>query len=682
LKPEIGIDDIPAPGEPLEPAIHEENQRLIDEEMAERIQRAQARLDKKTLKKLKRRYEALGTALVKAKWNALVTRHYQIEQALIRLRYEVADKAGREWWGHMSQIVRGIKLSKSIAEKIAKIQPLADEFESIKQRFKAHEEVLQWEREDEENRRAFQREALVWQEQIKAVFRQSKRLHHLWDDSDGHTHIDIPEIERILFKDDRVIYQIKTMQQNIFQRFFGNRWSSALPYNVDIQDLTSDVTLANLSAGCKRVVTVLNSEAGNNLFYSISRLDAANGIPKKQLYSRIIDFYPIKDHAKTPWPMGTGENRTVEWATFEEYPHLLLAGSTKGGKSNHLNAMIACMCTMNTPSELAVLLIDLKGGIEFIHWEGLKHQIRPMVKSASEVLEALRFMRSLMVHRLSMFKSLKAKSLEAYNQKARDKLPRLVIIVDEMATTMNLGKLTTDIHNELNVISSQGRAVGLHMVMCTQHSSVDIIPGWVKTNMGIRASTSMPTDVASQVILGTGSAAKIPKIPGRIVFSMGRDEVIVQSPYISDVEIARAVEISQSFPDANVSEFETEAKELIKPVEMFGKDDLYAIVLEKLGGKISAERVFKELGGKENDVITLRQLRSMVKEINEIGVKQGIVYQGTHYKLKKVSGPGNYSMVPSQRASEPKGDDDTEEFLTLGALARSDIDATDSGAEA
>lgn len=667
MKAEILLDDIPAPGEPLTPAIHEENQRLLDEEMAERLRRAQAKLDRKTLRKLNRRYETLKKLLIQARWNPLVMRRHRIEQVVTRLRYEAKSKEGLAWFKTMYQVVKGIMLSQSIAAQIAKIQHLADEFESIKQRFQAHEEVLAWEREERENRLAFRREALVWKAQIQAVFRQSKRLHHLWDDKDGNTHCDIPVIEQIIFKDDRVLYQIRTMYQSIFMRFFGNRWASALPYNVDIRALTCDETLENLSAGCNRVVTTLNSQTGKNLFYSISRLDAPNGIPKKQLYSRIIDFYPLKDHARTPWPMGTGENRLVEWATFEEYPHLLLAGSTKGGKSNHLNVMIAIMATMNTPAELQFLLIDLKGGIEFVHWGNLKHLIRPIVKSAGEVLETLRYIRSIMERRLEMFRSVTAKNLESYNSRVKpeDKLPRLITIVDEMATLMGLGQLTTDIHNELRILSSQGRAVGIHLVLCTQHSSVEMVPGWVKTNMGVRASTSMPTDVASQVILGTGTAAKIPKIPGRIVFSMGREEVIVQSPLISDAEIARAVEISNSFPDYQ-NEFEPEQKMPIKPPrEMFSKEDLYEIALTKLDGKISAYRVWEELGGKENDIAPLEMLRKLVKQVIQIGLDEGLMYQGQHYRLKKVPGRGSYAMIPSESPSEEIIEGDTEEFSAI-----------------
>lgn len=670
-EPQILLEDVPAPGEPLKPRVHENNQKLLDEEMQARASMVRARLTPKQLKSLNKHYAELHKILNRGNYNALIKERWFLNQEYQGLKHEVKTGGWQKQKKHKEKAqairARGIV----VHAQIQKLLPVADEFESIVRRLKAHEELMAWEIEDAENRAQFQKEALVWEQQLKAVMRQSARLHHIRTDAKGETHIEIPIIEQIVFKDDRVLYQIKTTSQGFLDRFFG-RWHSALPYNVDINDLICEETLENLGAGCNRVVTVERSQMGKNLFYCISRLDAPDGIPKRVLYSKIIDFYPTKDHAKTPWPMGQSENRKVLWADFETYPHILLAGSSRGGKSNHLNAMIACMTTMATPAELMLLLIDLKGGIEFTHWEKLKHQIRPMVKRTGEVLDALQFMRAIMERRLIMFESMKAKNLESYNQKAATKLPRLVVVVDEMATLMGLGELTKAIHNELNVLSSQGRAVGIHLILCTQHSSVEIIPGFVKTNMGIRMSTSMPTHAASEVILGTASAARIPKIAGRMVISMGRDEVIVQSPYISDQEIERAVDISKEFPNPDRGEFELSTKAPVTPPkEKFSRNELYEIVLTKLEGKISASNIFTEIGGKENDVITLRQLRSMVSGVIEIGLEKGIEYGGHHYRLRKVQGRGNYTMELSKPPSELKSDLDTQEVIALASLERS-----------
>lgn len=629
MEREFDLEGLPAPGEPLTPKVHESNQKLIDEEMAARAKRAQAKLRPFKLWRAKQRYQYLWRVLNRAKWNKMIRQRDYLEHDFARLKY-LAQKPGAN-----PQVLMDMDKNREWARRvhanIAKVQPLADEFERIKLALKAHNEVVAWEREDAENKRQFRREARVWEEQLKAAFRQSARLHHMGEDRRGRPFCIIPRIQQTIFKEDRVLYQIAISRQTPIERLFGH-WHSALPYNVDIESLACEETLENLSAACNRIVTVERSKAGTNFFYAISRLDASDGLPNRVLYSKVIDWYPAKDHLKTPWAAGIGEDRKVAFFNFEDTPHLLLAGSTKGGKSNHLNQMIAMMCTMNSPQELGVMLVDLKGGIEFVHWSGLKHQIHPMIKRADEVVEALGWLRTIMERRLAMFEAARAKNLSTYNRNTSKPLPRLLLIIDEMATLIGLGELTTAIHNELRVLSSQGRAVGINLILCTQHSSVDVLPGWIKTNMGVRGSARMPSIVASQVILDTSTAASLPNVPGRMAFSVGRYEIIVQSPYISDDEIARAVKLSQDFTDADRSEFNIQAPiELPKP--KFTEEDAIEMALSLFEGQLSPTKIHKRIG---NEVMSERDVRKLIDEIVERGFHKGIQHKGIIYKPKKI----------------------------------------------
>lgn len=629
--PEFALEGLPAPGEPLTPKIHPDNQKLIDEELAERAKRTQSKLRPRQLWSLNRRYKVLWKALNRAQWNKLVSHRWDLEQDLQRMQYEIRGKTGRAWFSYAVRMAQNRVVARRVQAQIDKVQPLANEFEMIRLKLKAHADVVAWEKEDAENKRQFRREARDWEEQMKSAFRQTSRLHHMGEDRRGNPFCIIPKIEQVLFKEDRVLYQIAVSKQSPIERLFG-RWHSALPYNVDVTDLSSDETMANLSAACNRIVTVERSKAGTNFFYCISRLDAADGLPNRVLYPKIIDWYPSKDHKKTPWAAGLGEDRKIVFFNFEDTPHLLLAGSTKGGKSNHLNQMIAMMTTMNSPQELGVMLVDLKGGIEFVHWSELKHQIYPMIKRADEVVDALQWLRTIMERRLVMFNSMRAKNLSSYNSKASKKLPRLLLIVDEMATLISLGDLTTAIHNELRVLSSQGRAVGINLILCTQHSSVDVLPGWVKTNMGIRGSARMPSVTASQVILDTTTAAMLPNVPGRMAFSVGRYEVIVQSPYISDEEIALAVKKSQEFPDADRSEFNIHAPvDLPKP--QFTEEDAIEMAFTLFGGQLAPSKIFKQIG---KEVMSEREVKQLVEDIVERGFDKGIWHKDVLYKPRKI----------------------------------------------
>jgi DNA segregation ATPase FtsK/SpoIIIE-like protein len=288
--------------------------------------------------------------------------------------------------------------------------------------------------------------------------------------------------------------------------------------------------------------------------------------------------------------------------------------------------------------------------------------LRPMVKHASEVLGVLQYLRSIMEQRLGRFEAAKAKNLASFNAKSQTKVPRIVLIIDEMATLLGLDKLTSDIHTELRVLSSQGRAVGIHLVLCTQHSSVDVLPGWVKTNMVLRISGKMPSHQASMVILDSVTAATLPNIPGRLVFSVGRYEVIAQSPFISDSEIERAVSLSKAFPAPDNSEFAPDiSSDETEEASDESVDELHyqivSMVLSRFEGRLSEKKIHEALG---KDVITMRQLREIIKSIIE-EAKQGIAHDGSIYTVKR----DGRAYVLIQQTTQPETEEDTQELEPL-----------------
>jgi hypothetical protein len=179
-------------------------------------------------------------------------------------------------------------------------------------------------------------------------------------------------------------------------------------------------------------------------------------------------------------------------------------------------------------------------------------------------------------------------------------------------------------------------------VIYTQHSSVDVLPGWVKTNMILRISGKMPSDSASRVILDTGTAATLPDIPGRLVFSIGRSEIVVQSPYISDEEIARAVSISRDYPDPQQIEYE------ITPVPQkpeFSREDVLRLAISSYDGKLSPSEMWRD-GLKDSGVIGWIKLNELV---NGIKAEREVVFEGTTYDLQVTRGGGRRLVIKSNR---------------------------------
>src|SRR5690606_30802457 len=130
--------------------------------------------------------------------------------------------------------------------------------------------------------------------------------------------------------------------------------------------------------------------------------------------------------------------------------------------------------------------IDNKGGVEFSHWRKLPHLLMPMIKEPEQVVPALQQIHAIMRRRLAAIERIGAKNLADYNRKVHptDQLPRLVCVVDEMATLMG----NAEVQSELQVVSSQGRAVGCHLILCTQHVINDVVHSTIKVNMVLRVA--------------------------------------------------------------------------------------------------------------------------------------------------------------------------------------------------
>lgn len=658
--------EAPKPGEPLIEDIHPDNRAAMEAEIKRRHELLRARLTWRQRARIRARYDLLHRRLNKAQYNRLVRRRADLHQTYLML---VAAYKRQP-----STILqrRGLNVAregKRITARLEQLAPIAAEFEQLADRLRAHNRVLELEREEKENRAAFYREAAVFEEQIRAVFKQSPRLHYVQKDSEGREKIRIPEIQRVIIKPDKLYYQIRTVRQNVIDRWL-KVWHSALPYSVDIKGMTCEETIDNLTAACGRLVSVERSKRSQNLFYVLSRLDSADGLPNRIYYDQVIDYYPVERHSSTPWCAGVGEDRKAVWFDFNEFPNVLIAGAAGGGKSNLINEMLATFTTMNSPDEVRIFLIDNKGGIELTVWNDVPHRLTDTVSKLEDVLPSLRKIRQMMEARYAAWLKVGARKLEQYNAKVKDKLPRVIVVIDELATLLGLGKLTDELHTELRVLSSQGRAAGIHLVLCTQHPSVDVLPGWIKTNLTLRISGKMPNHVSSQIVVDSDSAAKLPDVPGRMVIRRGGFEMILQTPLIEESGINRAIKLAQGFDapgqmitlrDALASGPGPEDTEpvTIVPVPKFGREHMLTMAIDDFGGVLSATRTHEIVG---NKVMPLASLRKLVNQIvDEINGSGGVLeFRGEHYTLGKkrntwiLSRTEPVSKTPSEPESQPE----------------------------
>ena len=283
-KRELLVEGLPKPGEPLEANISASNRQVLQEDLEDRIDMMTAKLMPREHKRLIRRYRQLQRQLRRARYNELLSARQSIFARYKTLSAEISSPdADIERVKAEGRAVAAA--GKRLNEQISALQPIADEFQLVQHRLKAHEDIVLFEKQDAENRDAFLREKITWERQIKSVFKQSPRLHWRGTNKRGKEVTKIPKIDHVFFKLDYVYYRIKTSSQSPIEKFFG-QWHSALPYGVDVDSLADEKTLKNMSAATGRKVEFEASKVGVSIFYKISRFDTTDGIPDNLMFGR------------------------------------------------------------------------------------------------------------------------------------------------------------------------------------------------------------------------------------------------------------------------------------------------------------------------------------------------------------------------------------------------------------
>lgn len=194
-------------------------------------------------------------------------------------------------------------------------------------------------------------------------------------------------------------------------------------------------------------------------------------------------------------------------------PHYLVAGATGSGKSVCLNTMIISLIMRYSPEELRLFLVDPKG-VEFATYEHLPHlMIDEIITKPQKAIAMLKWAYEEMERRFSVFRESEAfvVDIDGYNsQVASDtvpKMPRIVIIIDELADLMQTCK--KDLEARICAIAQKARSAGIHLVLATQRPSVDVITGTIKANLPSRIAFKVMNFADSQTILGESGAEKL-----------------------------------------------------------------------------------------------------------------------------------------------------------------------------
>jgi len=252
-------------------------------------------------------------------------------------------------------------------------------------------------------------------------------------------------------------------------------------------------------------------------------------------------FQKQKSRSKLALALGKGAGGEAAAADLSRMPHLLIAGATGSGKTVCLNSTICCLLVHNTPNDVKFIMIDPKR-VELTVFNGIPHLATPVIVDTQKAIGILRWLNQEMDKRYQTLATAGARNIEGYNKNREgdEKLPYLVLVIDELADLMMAG--FDEVEHTLCRLAQLARAVGIHLIVATQRPSVDVVTGLIKANFPTRISFAVTSQVDSRTILDMGGAEKL----------LGRGDMLympteaakpkrLQGCYVSDAERERLV---------------------------------------------------------------------------------------------------------------------------------------------
>ncbi len=221
-------------------------------------------------------------------------------------------------------------------------------------------------------------------------------------------------------------------------------------------------------------------------------------------------------------------------------PHGLIAGATGSGKSVCINSIIMSILYKATPEEVKLIMVDPKV-VELGIYNGIPHLLLPVVTDPRKAASTLGWAVSEMEKRYQMFAASNVRDIDGYNKVAEadpemQKIPRIVIIVDELADLMMTAP--KEVEDSINRIAAKARAAGMHLIIATQRPSVDVVTGVIKANIPSRIAFAVSSQIDSRTILDNAGAEKLLGRGDMLYSPLGTTKPArIQGCFVSDEEV-------------------------------------------------------------------------------------------------------------------------------------------------
>ena len=330
-------------------------------------------------------------------------------------------------------------------------------------------------------------------------------------------------------------------------------------------------------------------------------IEVPNRTSRPVLLSEILNSEEFKESA-SPLTVALGLDISGKpiVTDLRKMPHGLIAGATGSGKSVCINTMLVSLLYKAKPEDLKLLLIDPKM-VELAPYNYIPHLASPVITDVKTATAALKWAVEEMERRYELLAHAGVRDITKFNQLAEQnqqyaqKLPYIVIIIDELADLMMMAP--ADVEEAISRIAQKARACGIHLLIATQRPSVDVITGLIKANVPTRIAFSVSSQIDSRTVIDISGAEKLLGKGDMLFLENGTSKPVrLQGTFVSDEEIDQVVAHARR---ERKPDYLFEQEELLKKVQMSeDEDELFyeacEFIIEQGGASTSSlQRNFK-----------------------------------------------------------------------------------------
>ena len=315
------------------------------------------------------------------------------------------------------------------------------------------------------------------------------------------------------------------------------RYEVELEKGVRLNKLTSaadDIALS-LGASGVRIAAVPDK-------ISVVGIEVPNKVVTKVSLREVIDSREFSGaDSKSAFAVGKNISGDCIIGNIAKLPHMLIAGTTGSGKSVCMNSIIISLLYKASPEDVKLIMVDPKM-VELGIYNGIPHLLIPVVTDPKKAAGSLQWAVTEMLRRYRAMSDMGVRDLESYNsiiasqEIEGEKLPQIVVIIDELADLMLVA--AKEVEESICRIAQMGRAAGIHLVIATQRPSADVITGLMKANIPSRIAFSVASAMESRIILDTQGAEKLVGRGDMLFAPIGTGKPQrVQGCFVSDSEV-------------------------------------------------------------------------------------------------------------------------------------------------